>query len=525
MTVDAVVIGAGPNGLVAANLLTDAGWDVVVLEAQSDCGGAVRSDEHLEAGFVTDRFSAFYPLGVVSPHLRALELERHGLVWRSAETVLAHPTPDGPSARLHLDRDLTAASLDAFAPGDGDAWRLLSDQWDDVGDDLLAALFDPFPPIRAATRLLRRRSVRELGELARRFVLPVRRLGEETFTGAGGSLLLGGAAQHADVSPTAAPSGLLGWLLCGIGQHHGWPVPATGSSALTAALVRRLEAGGGTVLTDQRVVEILVGEGGAEAVVTADGVRIAAAHAVVADVVAPKLFGELVDPGILPSDVQWALTRFQHGSATFKVNWTLDAPIPWTDPELGAAGTVHIADSVDELTITAAQLSIGLLPTNPFVLVGQMDAADPERSPEGKASIWAYADVPQAVRGDAAGEIGGLTSSDDIARFADRMQQRIAAHAPGFESVIRRRSIQTPASMEADDANLVGGDKSLGTAQLHQQLIFRPHLGMARAETAIPRLFLASASAHPGGGVHGACGANAARAAMARRRTRWVPRP
>jgi phytoene dehydrogenase-like protein len=518
--VDAVIVGAGPNGLVAANVLADRGWDVVVLEAEAEPGGAVRSAELLEPGFVTDRFSAFYPLSAVSPHIAALDLERFGLVWSHAPDVLAHPTADG-TARLSRDIDETAASLDGFSPGDGAAWHRLQQRWSDLEPGLIDAFMGPFPPIRAAGRLASSLGVRGTAELARDALVPVGRFADERFRGDAAALLLAGSALHADVTPTTALSGLLGWLLTGIGQQHGWPVPRGGAGELTAALVRRLDSRGGRIECDRRVTRILTDRGGACGVETADGERVAARHGVIADVVAPTLYLDLVDRSALPATTLVDLGRYQRGSATFKVNWTLDGPIPWSDPMVGRAGTVHLADSMDELTMTAARLATGHLPERPFVLLGQMTTADPSRSPAGTETVWAYTDVPQDVRGDGAGELHTLVRDDEIDAFANRIQQRIEDHAPGFGALIRHRSVQSPYAMQSDDANLLRGDKNLGTAQLHQQLIFRPTLGLARAETPIPRLFLASASAHPGGGVHGACGANAARAAIAARR--WAP--
>jgi phytoene dehydrogenase-like protein len=523
MTVDAVVVGAGPNGLVAANVLADAGWDVLVVEAQPEPGGAVRSSELLEPGFVTDLFSAFYPLAAVSPHLAALDLERHGLRWRHAPAVLAHPTLDGPAAVLDRDVDVTAASLDWFAPGDGAAYRALTDEWAALEPDLVPALLDPFPPVRAATRLAARRGVRGTLDLARQSLVPVRRMAQERFAGPGGGLLLAGAALHADVAPETTLSGLLGWLLVGIGQRHGWPVPEGGAGHLTAALVRRLESRGGRVRCAAPVVRVETDRHRATGVRLASGERIAARHGVLADVVAPKLYGDLIDPSVLPARAGRLERQYQRGSATFKVNWTLDAPVPWTDPAVRRAGTVHVATSMDELTLNAAHLATGVLPANPFVLIGQMTVADPSRSPAGTESLWAYTDIPQLVHGDAGGCLTGVEQPADAERFADRMQHRIERLAPGFESTIRVRQVQTPSSMERDDANLLNGDKSLGSAQIHQQLVFRPGPGFARPETPIPGLFLASGSAHPGGGVHGACGAHAARAAIWARRRSWFP--
>lgn len=222
---DAVVIGAGPNGLVAANLLVDAGWDVVVVEAQSEPGGAVRSGEIAAPGFVSDRFSAFYPLGAASPVIAGLGLEGHGLRWRHAPLVLAHPTPDGRCVALSRDLAETRASLDTYAAGDGAGWRRLYERWEDLGPDLINALFTPFPPVRSGVRMMRSLGPAGILRFARFALLPVRRLADETFTGAGGGLLLAGNALHTDLAPESAASGIFGWLLASLGQQVGFPVP------------------------------------------------------------------------------------------------------------------------------------------------------------------------------------------------------------------------------------------------------------------------------------------------------------
>ncbi|MGQ4426218.1 phytoene desaturase family protein, partial [Streptomyces violaceoruber] len=268
---DAVVVGAGPNGLVAANLLADAGWSVTVLEEQPEPGGAVRHDGEVAPGFVNDLFSSFYPLAAASPVLGGLRLEEHGLRWAHAPHVLAHPLTDGTCAVLDRDVATTAASLDAFALGDGAAWERLHAVWDRYRADILDALFTPFPPVRATARLaLRLRGAGGL-RLARTLVLPVRRMGEEEFRGEGGRLLLAGNALHADLAPEAAGSGGFGWLMSMLGQTYGFPVPVGGSGALTEALVHRLRARGGTLHCGRRVERVLVRDRRAVGVRTADG--------------------------------------------------------------------------------------------------------------------------------------------------------------------------------------------------------------------------------------------------------------
>lgn len=509
---DAVVIGAGPNGLVGANVLADAGWDVTVLEANDTPGGAVRTAEVTAPGFRNDLFSAFYPLGAGSPVLADLRLEDHGLRWRHAPLVLANPTPGGPSVLLSTDVDVTAASLDAFAPGDGDAWRALHGDWRRISGPFLDAMFGtPFPPVRAGVRLAGRLGPSGLLPFARLAVMPVRRLADERFRGAGGGLLLAGNALHADLTPGSNLSALFGLALAGLGQDVGFPVPEGGAQSLTDALVRRLEARGGRVVCGARVDRIEIRRRRAVAVRTAAGDEVDAGRAVLADVGAPALYLSLVGAGHLPPRVVDAIGRFEYGAATFKLDWALSSPIPWKDPDLNRAGTVHVADSMDELSEVSFDLVLGRMPANPFLLVGQMTTSDPTRSPAGTESAWAYTHVPHGVTWD----------DDATAAMVDRMEQRIEGHAPGFRDRILARHVFTPDGLQAANANLVGGDVNGGTAQLHQQLVFRPVPGLARPETPIRGLYLASASAHPGGGVHGAPGANAARAALWHDRLRF----
>ncbi|MFD7391569.1 phytoene desaturase family protein [Streptomyces sp. NPDC059852] len=516
---DAVVIGAGPNGLVAANVLADAGWQVEVLEEQPEPGGAVRHDRGVDPDFVNDLFSSFYPLAAASPVVAGLHLENHGLRWSHAPSVVAHPLTDGSCALLDRDVDVTAASLEAFAPGDGDAWRRLHDIWERLRADLLDTLFTPFPPVRAGARLaLRLRAAGGL-RMARSLVLPVRRLGEEEFRGQGGRLLLAGNALHADLAPESAGSGGFGWLMTMLGQTYGFPVPAGGSGALTDALVRRLRSLGGEVRCGQRVERVVVRGGRAVGVRTATGDTVAARRAVLADLSVPALYGDLVEPEHLPPQVLDDLRRFQWDFATFKVDWALDGPVPWQAEQAARAGTVHLADGVDELTRFAAQIAMRQVPDRPFLLFGQMTTSDASRSPEGTESAWAYTHVPHDIRADAGDEnITGIWNAKDQELMADRMERQVERFAPGFRRLIRARRVLAPPTLQALNGNLMGGAINGGTTAMHQQLFFRPLPGTGRPETPVPGLFLASSGAHPGGGVHGAPGANAARAALHRNR-------
>ena len=523
---DAVVVGAGPNGLVAANHLADAGWSVLLLEAQPEIGGAVRSDRELHPDFVQDTFSAFYPLAAASPVLQSLQLERHGLQWSHAPAVLGHPRPDAEWAMLLRDVQGTAELMEAQAPGDGEAWLELSRTWDHIGDQVVGALLSPFPPVRHGVAALAK-VVRGGGlDLVKELLTPAQSLGRR-FTGAAPGLLLAGNAGHGDIPLTSPGSGLLGLLLTLVGQQVGYPVPVGGAGQLAAALGRRFESLGGEIRCDARVEHVEVDRGRAVAVRTADGERITARRAVLADVLASNLYGGLVAPADVPTRVARAMRSFELDPGTVKVDWALSGPIPWAVPPPHAPGTVHVADSVTTMGEALGQVAAGVIPADPFMLMGQMTTSDPTRSPAGTESAWAYTHVPHGEAPDAGdddghGVVRGVWDHDDCQRFGDRMQARIERLAPGFGSRVIARRVLGPRELEARDANLVGGALNGGTSQLHQQLVFRPVPGLGRAETGIRGLYLASASAHPGGGVHGACGMNAARAALAHARlTPW----
>jgi phytoene dehydrogenase-like protein len=517
---DAIVVGSGPNGLVAANRLVDAGWSVLVVEAQPDLGGAVRSARDVHPDYVHDTFSSFYPLAAASPTISSLGLERYGLRWSHAPAVLGHPLPDGSWALQHRDRETTAEWLDADSPGDGEHWLDLCDRWDHIGDAVVQSLLTPMPPVRGGLKAIS--SLRGAGglELVRLMLSPALDLGQLLFTGRAAPLLLAGNAGHADIPITAPGSGLFGLLLSMLGQTVGYPVPEGGAGRLAHALADRFRDRGGEVRCGSEVLTVDVRAGRAVGVRLVDGERLAATRAVVADVTAPQLYVGLLHPADAPARKLAALRRFQFDPSTVKVDWAMSGPVPWASAPAAAPGTVHVADGVDEIAVTQAQLSAGVVPDRPFLLVGQMTTADPTRSPDGTEALWAYTHVPQATRADAGGELSGRWDAAELERFADRMQARLERLAPGFSTRILDRRVLGPHELEARNANLVGGAVNGGTAQLQQQLVFRPVAGLGRAETGVKGLYLGSSSAHPGGGVHGACGDNAARAALAHDRLR-----
>ncbi|MFX1759353.1 MULTISPECIES: phytoene desaturase family protein [Rhodococcus] len=504
-TVDAVVIGAGQNGLTAAAVLADAGWDVLVLEEQPEPGGAVRSAE-LHPGFRADLFSAFYPLGVASPAFRALDLEAHGLRWARSPKAFGHPLGphDEDAIVVSPDPADTAADLERRCAGDGAAWLALFEQWKQVRGPLLELLLGPFPPVRGSVDLMRTMKTGDLLRYARMLALPVTRMSAELFGGSAARLLLLGNAMHADTPPEAPGSGVMGYMLTMLAQDVGFPAPVGGAGALTDALVRRGTSAGAEVRCTSPVVGIEVQGGKVSAVRTAGGDRVKVRRAVLADVSAPALYTRLLPAAAVGSRVLDDLRKFEWDTPVVKVNYALDGRVPWRSPSLSGAGTVHVGADTNAMIRWSADLSTGVVPESPFLLFGQMTTTDATRSPEGTESCWAYTHLPRGVTDDASAD-----------RLAERVDAQLESYAPGFGARVVGRHVQRPGDLEAADANLVGGAVNGGTAQVYQQLFLRPTPGFGGPRTPVDGVYLAGAAAHPGGGVHGMGGWNAAHAALA----------
>jgi phytoene dehydrogenase-like protein len=513
-TADAVVIGAGHNGLVAANVLADAGWTVTVIEEQPHPGGACRHSRELDHRFVTDLFSSFYPLGAVSPVFSDLGLTRIGLEWVRSPTAVCHVLADGRTVSLHSNPHDTAADLEAINAGDGARWLAAYAHWRRVSSPFVHALLDPFPPVRAGLGLARELGPSGLTAFARLALLDAWQMSHELFAGDGARSLLLGNAMHADTTLTSPGSGVLGWLLCMLGQQVGFPVPRGGSGKIVDALVGRLEARGGRLVLGDAVSEVIVRDGQARGVVCQSGRSMTAQRAVLANVPATSLYGGLVSARDLPAGFA---SRFQESfvwdHATVKVNWALGAKIPWREVGPRSAGTVHLGGDPVDMADAAHALTTGRSPRTPFVLFGQTAVADQSRAPDGAESAWAYTHIPRALADD----------SSTVSRAVAAMEDAVEGQAPGFRDRILARSVQSPRDLQGSDSALSLGALNGGTAALHQMLVLRPFAGMARPETPVDRLYLTGCSAHPGGGVHGACGRNAATAAL--RRSSVLGRP
>jgi phytoene dehydrogenase-like protein len=495
--VDAIVIGSGPNGLVAAAELARRGWQVLVLEAKDRPGGAVYSQEFTLPGFVHDVGAAFFPFAFASPAFRRLDLGGVGLQWRHGRRDSCHPAPDGSCASIARDLDLSEQS---FGPVDGPSWRRLAVWARDMGDRLTAALLAPLPGIRPAWRL----GVRNLCRFGIRAIRSPAGWSASYFQTEAARRVIPALALHVDLGPEDLAGAGLGLVLALLAATAGFPVPVGGARSIMQALVRRLEEKGGVLQLGTHVDEVLVRQGRAVAVRTHRGEEIAARRAILADVSAPALYLKLLPE----SDVSWwmrrRMRRFRFGWGTFKMDWALAGSVPWTSLEARESAVVHTGDSVADLIAFTRQVRAGELPVNPYLVIGQQSLLDPTRAPAGAQTLWAYSHVPSQIA-------GGWEQAREP--MADRIEERIESLAPGFRRLICARAIHTPADLEAMDENLVGGDLGGGSACLMQQLFFRPVFPYFRYRTPVRGLYLASASTHPGAGVHGACGFNAADAA------------
>jgi phytoene dehydrogenase-like protein len=484
-----VVIGAGPNGLVCAAHLAAAGVDVVVLE-QGDAGfyGGVSSAEGPLPGFHHDICSGFFPLSMVSPGLRPLLGE---VEWVDPATPMAHPFRDGTAVALERDIRATADGLGAAGPR---YERFMSRLVAEV-EPLMDAALQPVPPDPGSVIELASSLRADLLRLAWRSVLPAGTLGRRWLRDDRAAAWLAGSTAHSDLDPASPGGGAFALVLKLLGHAVGWPFPRGGAGVLAEAIAARVRACGGQIRHGAGVEEILVAGGRAR------GVRLRGGERIDADAVVSTLsaapFLRLVPAHALPRGVESRLRRWKYDAGTFKVDFALDAPVPWTAEPCRRAGVVHIGDTLRDFTTSFRAARSGVFPERPALVVGQHSLFDDTRAPAGKHTLYCYVRSPLRLRIPAE-------------QAADLVQSRIEEFAPGFGEIVLGRQVRSPEQMEAHNPSMVGGDLGGGSYQLYQQLFLRPHPRMWRTRTPIDGLYFAGASAHPGGGVHGTQGLAAA---------------
>ncbi len=461
------MVGSGPNGLAAAVALAEEGITVTVLEGASTIGGGTRTSELTIPGLLHDHCSAVHPMAVASPFLRGLDLKRHGLQWLWPEIGLAHPLDDGHVAVMHHSLERTAEGLGT----DGPAWRRifgpLTEHFNAINKDLMR----PIPHLPAHPW--------QVARFAARAAWPATAVSRAWRTPAARALFAGVSA-HALRPLHTMGSASIGMMLIAAGHQWGWPVARGGSRSITDALAARLLELGGTIETGTWITSLT---------------QLPPAALVLLDVSPGDVLS--ICGNRLPPTVARAYARWRHGPGAFKVDLAVEDGVPWRDEACHRSGTVHLGGTMQEIAHAEQLIAQGRMPGRPFVLVAQQYLADPERSAGTVHPVWAYAHVPSGWQGDA----------------TESVLAQIERFAPGLRDRIVDRTSRSVEQLATYNPNYVGGDILTG-ANTARQLLARPRFALDPYSTGIPGVFICSAAAPPGAGVHGMCGAGAAESAL-----------
>ncbi len=460
---DAVVVGSGPNGLAAAILLQQKGLSVLIVEGKSEIGGGLRSAELTLPGFTHDICSAIHPLAAGSPFFKMLPLADHGLTYIYPEIAGAHPFDDGTAAVLKKSVEETASLLGADEQAYLNLMQSVVNDWPLIAPDVLGPLHFPKHPMAMARFGLP--ALTSAAYLAHRF---------DTEKAKG---LLAGMAAHSMQPLTNVATSAIALVLMACGHLQGWPIPKGGSNNIANALASYFTSIGGKIETDFYVKSMD---------------QLPSSHAVLFDV-SPKQLLQIAGHKF-SSVYKWQLERYRYGMGVFKVDWALDAPVPFTASECTQAGTVHIGNTMREIAYTEQQTWSGSHPEKPFVLLAQQSLFDSTRAPAGKHTVWAYCHVPNGSTVD-------MTTS---------IENQIERFAPGFKEIILARHTMNTAQVEEYNPNYIGGDINCGVIDIGQ-LFTRPALRWSPYKTSAKGIYLCSAATPPGGGVHGMCGYYAAK--------------
>jgi phytoene dehydrogenase-like protein len=464
---DSVVVGSGPNGLAAAITLARHGLRVVIYEKNNFIGGGVRSAELTFPGFIHDTGSAIYPMFAASPFFSSLPLKDYGLQWIHPPASLAHPLDDGTAVLLESSFQTTGSTLGDDARAYYELVKPLTDSWRKLSYDLLGtwrALHHPLITTKFGLKALK-----SAGGLI-----------NHNFKGKRAKGFFAGLAAHSVIPLGITPSAAIGIVLCAAGHAVGWPIPRGGAGSIAASLIKYFESLGGTIITGKMIAS------------PSDLPRARSTLFDTSPDQLVKIYGEK-----LPSNYCKAVKRYQYGPGIFKIDWALSGPIPWKAQECLRAGTVHLGGEFAEIADAELDAWQGRIAERPFVILAQPSLFDQTRAPDGKHTAWAYCHVPSGCNIDMTG----------------RIEQQVERFAPGFHEVVLARSISTPASLQQENPNLVGGD-IVGGAQTLKQMFCRPTCKFVPYSVPLDGVYLCSSSTPPGAGVHGMCGFHAAQTYM-----------
>ena len=505
---DAVVVGAGHNGLAAAVVLASAGWSVIVLERNETAGGAVRTEELTLPGFRHDLFATNMNLFAGSPFFAEFgdQLSAHGLRFVASGKPFGSVFPGGRFAGVSTDQDVTRHSFESIAPGDFDSWTRTADWFAAVSPHIFPMLGAPFPSMKATRTLLG--GSRALGrtwpfDLARLMLQSSRQFAEERFSSREVQALCASWGMHLDFPPDAPGGALFSFLETFASGAHGMVLAEGGARGVIDALVAVLGSHGGSVELGSAVTRVLIDGDRAVGVELASGERIGARRAVVANLTPKVLFGHLVPESALPGPFVDQVGAYVHAPGGLMVHLAMDGLPDWqAGDHVKDWAYVHIGPYMEDMTLAYQRAVGGLLPERPMLVVGQPTAVDPSRAPEGKHVLWIQVRVvPGAIEGDAAGEIESRDWESAKESYADRVLAIVDGYAPGTSEKVRGRQVLSPSDFEEHNPNLIGGDSLGGSHHPMQFAGLRPFPGWTRYETPVERLYMCGASTWPGAGV------------------------
>lgn len=502
---DAVFIGAGHNSLACACHLATRGWKVAVYEQAAEPGGAVKSGEYTLPGFQHDWAAMNLSLfaGSAFHSSNASELAKHGLDFAPTGNPFASIFPDGRWLGISNDQALTTARVRGFSNADADAWTTLSQQFPDQAETIFALLGSPMN-LRAISSLgwktWRKRGGGGSLDMARFLMMSPRAWLDQTFESDHVKATLAAWGMHLDFAPDIAGGAVFPYLEAMAGQAFGMVLGKGGSGTITHAMVKMIEAHGGSVSCNAEVASVNQTAGRATGITLSDGTIVKADKAVIANV-SPAALIKLTG-GTGDERHQRAMQDFLHAPGTMMIHLAMDALPDWRAPELKRFAYVHLAPSMDQMARTYAQAKAGLLPDEPVIVCGQPTVVDSSRAPTGKHVLWLQVRMaPGTIKGDAAGSIAAKNWQDAAEPFANRALDILERYAPNTRSKILGKHVVTPAMLQADNPNLVGGDQVCGSHHLHQHFMNRPARGYADGTTPIKDLYHTGAAVWPGGGT------------------------
>lgn len=506
---DAIIIGAGHNGLAAAVNLASKGWSVAVVEARGTPGGAVKTQELTQPGYSHDfaamNLSMFAGSAFHARH--AADLARHGLAFVPADHCFASIFRDQSWLGVSKDLELTTRRIGALSERDADAWKSLFAAFGSDAAHIFGLLGAPMPSLAAARvvwKAWREKGTSWLYETARMLLASPRDFLDARFEEDKVKTMMAAWGLHLDFTPDTAGGALFPYLESMANQAFGMVIGKGGAATIIHAMTGLLKEKGGTLMLDCPVARIDQDSAGkATGVTLADGEMLQARRAVIANAHPQLVFGKLLKPDASRASFDKKISGFRAGPGTMMVHLALSGLPDWTAGEaLKQFAYVHLAPDMQMMSKAYAEAAAGLLPAEPALVVGQPTALDPTRAPEGHHVLWVQVRVlPAEIRGDAAGTISpaGWTSVKEA--YADRVLGLIETYAPGFSAKIIGRRVFSPADLERENPNLIGGDNLSGSHHLDQNFLFRPVAGYSRYKTPVANLYLCGASTWPGAGT------------------------